>query len=111
MTMADTYDTAPLPDRMTLFVPHAAALGMTLVSLERGRGVMRVDWREDLVGDPDTGVIASGVVTALIDHTCGLAINSAADTPCQLPRWICASTICAPPARAWGSLPRRTATS
>ena len=50
--MADTYDNAPLPDRMTLFVPHAAALGMTLVSLERGRGVMRVDWREDLVGDP-----------------------------------------------------------
>ena len=79
--MAETYDSAPLPDRMTLFVPHAAALGMTLVSLEKGRGVMRVDWREDLVGDPDTGVIASGVVTALIDHTCGLAINSAAETP------------------------------
>jgi len=79
--MAETYDSAPLPDRMTLFVPHAAALGMTLVSLQKGRGVMRVDWREDLVGDPDTGVIASGVVTALIDHTCGLAINSAAETP------------------------------
>ena len=79
--MADTYDSAPLPDRMTLFVPHAAALGMTLVSLAKGRGVMRVDWREDLVGDPETGVIASGVVTALIDHTCGLAINSAAETP------------------------------
>lgn len=79
--MADTYDNAPLPDRMTLFVPHAAALGMTLVSLEKGRGVMRVAWREDLVGDPDTGVIASGVVTALIDHTCGLAINSAAEAP------------------------------
>ena len=79
--MADTYDNAPLPDRMTLFVPHAAALGMTLVSLEKGRGVMRVAWREDLVGDPDTDVIASGVVTALIDHTCGLAINSAAAAP------------------------------
>ena len=79
--MAETYDTAPLPDRMTLFVPHAAALGMTLVSLVKGRGVMRVDWREDLVGDPDTEVIASGVVTALIDHTCGLAINSAAEPP------------------------------
>lgn len=31
------------------------------------------------VGDPETQVIASGVVTALIDHTCGLAINSAMD--------------------------------
>jgi uncharacterized protein (TIGR00369 family) len=76
--MGDTYDTAPLAERMTAFVPHAAALGMELVSLENGRGAMRTPWREELVGDPDTGVIASGVVTALLDHTCGLAINSAA---------------------------------
>ena len=79
--MSDSYDTAPLPDRMTMFVPHAAALGMTLVSMEKGRGVMTTPWREELVGDPDTGVIASGVVTALLDHTCGLAINSAAESP------------------------------
>jgi uncharacterized protein (TIGR00369 family) len=79
--MAETYDTAALPDRMTQFVPHAAAVGMTMVSIEPGKGVMKVDWREDLVGDPETGVIASGIVTALIDHTCGLAVNSAAKTP------------------------------
>jgi uncharacterized protein (TIGR00369 family) len=30
------------------------------------------------VGDPDTGVIAGGVVTSLLDHTCGMAIISAA---------------------------------
>ena len=76
-----TYDTAPLPDRMTQHVPHAAALGMTLVSMEPGRGVMKIEWREDLVGDPETGVIASGVLTALIDHTCGLAVNAANATP------------------------------
>ncbi|WP_293675975.1 PaaI family thioesterase [uncultured Phenylobacterium sp.] len=79
--MADSYDTAPLAARMTEFVPHAAGVGMTLVSVGDGRGVMRVEWREDLVGDPDTGVIASGVVTALIDHTCGLAINAVFDAP------------------------------
>ena len=79
--MAESYDTAPLADRMTMFVPHAAALGMTLVAMEKGRGVMETPWREELVGDPETGVIASGVVTALLDHTCGLAINSAAETP------------------------------
>jgi uncharacterized protein (TIGR00369 family) len=77
----ETYDTAPLHARMTMFVPHAAALGMTLVSAEKGRGVMSTPWREELVGDPETGVIAGGVVTALIDHTCGLAVNSAAETP------------------------------
>lgn len=82
--MAETYETAAPGDRMTMFVPHAAALGMTLVSLEKGSGVMRVAWREDLVGDPETGVIASGVVTALIDHTCGLAISSAGDVPATI---------------------------
>jgi uncharacterized protein (TIGR00369 family) len=79
--MADTYDSAPLAARMTEFVPHAAAIGMKLVSVEKGRGVMETPWREELVGDPDTGVIASGVVTALLDHTCGLACNSMAATP------------------------------
>lgn len=79
--MAETYDSAPLAERMTMFVPHAAALGLTLVSVGDARGMMTVEWREDLVGDPETGVIASGVVTALIDHTCGLAINAAFDAP------------------------------
>jgi uncharacterized protein (TIGR00369 family) len=76
-----TYETASLHERMTQFVPHAAALGMILVSLEKGVGVMQTPWREELVGDPETGVIASGVVTALLDHTCGLAVNSAAGAP------------------------------
>lgn len=79
--MTETYDTAALPDRMTQFVPHAAALGMELVSIGKGQGVMRAAWREELVGDPETDVIAGGVVTALIDHTCGLAVNSANETP------------------------------
>ncbi len=70
------FNTAPLPERM-LMAPHADALGLSLVSIEKGRGVMSAPWREELVGDPETEVIASGVVTALIDHTCGLAINSA----------------------------------
>jgi uncharacterized protein (TIGR00369 family) len=82
--MAETYETASPGDRMTTFVPHAAALGMTLVSIEKGTGVMQIVWRDDLVGDPETGVIASGVVTALIDHTCGLAISSAGDVPATI---------------------------
>ncbi|HET6970418.1 MAG TPA: PaaI family thioesterase [Phenylobacterium sp.] len=76
-----TYDTASLHERMTMFVPHAAALGMELVKLEKGVGVMRTPWRAELVGDPETDVIASGVVTALLDHTCGLAVNSASGDP------------------------------
>jgi uncharacterized protein (TIGR00369 family) len=82
--MAETYETASPGDRMTSYGPHAAALGMTLVSIEKGTGVMEIAWRDDLVGDPETGVIASGVVTALIDHTCGLAISSAGDVPATI---------------------------
>jgi len=62
---------------MTTNVPQALALGMRLVSVEGGKGRMEVPWREDLVGDPDSDVIAGGVVTSLLDHTCGLAIHAA----------------------------------
>ena len=65
---------------MATTVPQAAALGFRFVSVERARGVLEVPWREDLVGDPDTEVIAGGVVTSLLDHVCGLAVSAAADT-------------------------------
>ena len=67
-----------LGERMSGSVPQAAALGFRFVSVGQSRGSLEVPWREDLVGDPDTGVIAGGVVTSLLDHTCGLAISSAA---------------------------------
>lgn len=78
------FDTAPIAERLTMLVPHAAALGMILISVAKGRGVMQTPWREDLVGDPETQVIASGVLTALLDHTCGLAIHSASGSAMQI---------------------------
>jgi uncharacterized protein (TIGR00369 family) len=72
-----TQGPAQVAQHMTTSVPQAAALGMRLVSIGDAKGCMEVPWREDLVGDPDTGVIAGGVVTSLLDHTCGLAINAA----------------------------------
>lgn len=63
---------------MVQTVPQAAALGLQLIPSEAGRGQMYVPWREDLVGDPDNQVIAGGVVTALLDHCCGLAVASKA---------------------------------
>jgi uncharacterized protein (TIGR00369 family) len=68
-------------EAMATSTPQAQALGFRLVSVEAGRGSIEVPWREDLVGDPDTGVIAGGVVTSLLDHTCGMAIISAATGP------------------------------
>src|SRR5881394_3308238 len=67
-----------IAERMVQVTPQAAALGMRFISVAPARGSLEVPWREDLVGDPDTGVIAGGVVTSLLDHTCGLAMSSAA---------------------------------
>jgi uncharacterized protein (TIGR00369 family) len=61
--------------------PQAQALGMRVVSIAKARAVAEVAWREDLVGDPDTGVIASGVVTTLLDNTCGVAAFAALNVP------------------------------
>lgn len=66
----------PMAEMMASGAPQAAALGFRLVSVGQSRGSLEVPWREDLVGDPDTDVIAGGVVTTLLDHTCGLAIMS-----------------------------------
>jgi uncharacterized protein (TIGR00369 family) len=58
------------PER--LHSPQAMALGIELVSLEP-KVVLKIPYREDLVGDPETGVFAGGVVTTLLDTTCGWA--------------------------------------
>ncbi len=60
--------------------PHARALGLEFVSLEPGEAVIRCPYRPELVGDAQTGVIAGGVVTTLLDHCCGIAVMAAMQT-------------------------------
>jgi uncharacterized protein (TIGR00369 family) len=67
---------AQLGARMVDSTPQAAALGFRLVSVEPGLAAMAVPPDDKLVGDPETGVIAGGVVTTLLDHVCGLAVTS-----------------------------------
>jgi acyl-coenzyme A thioesterase PaaI-like protein len=38
---------------------------------------MRAPFRDDLVGDPAEGALAGGVIFALLDQTCGMAISLA----------------------------------
>ncbi len=66
-----------LAPQVLLASPHAAAIGMEVVSIDPAEAVLKVRFRPDLVGDPDTGVIAGGVVTALLDHTCGQSVMAA----------------------------------
>ena len=58
---------------------HTHALGFAYDSLSEERVRIRAPWREDLVGDPDTGVVAGGLVTTLLDHAGGLAVWVALD--------------------------------
>lgn len=55
-------------------VPHAAALGMRLEAYSDGACVVRVPYDEKLVGDPDTGVLHGGVITAVLDNASGMAV-------------------------------------
>jgi len=60
------------------------ALGGELLEFEAGRGRIRLPFQDHLVGDPATGVIHGGVLTALLDQACGMAIGSALRSPAAM---------------------------
>jgi acyl-coenzyme A thioesterase PaaI-like protein len=66
---------APASDLASRGTPLSLAMGFETLS-DRACG-MRVGFRADLVGDPAQGGLAGGVVFALLDQTCGMAIGIA----------------------------------
>ncbi len=57
-------------------IPHSGALGMTLTEMGEGVAVITMPYDTRLVGDPETGVIHGGAVSALMDTCCGAAVMS-----------------------------------
>jgi uncharacterized protein (TIGR00369 family) len=57
-------------------VPHAEALGMMLVEVGDGYGITKMPYAAHLAGNPETGVVHGGVITSLLDHSCGIAVQS-----------------------------------
>ncbi|WP_308917386.1 PaaI family thioesterase, partial [Jannaschia sp. LMIT008] len=55
-------------------LPHCRALGMAVRDVSDGRAVVAMPWSADLVGDPRTGVIHGGAVSALMDTSGGAAV-------------------------------------
>lgn len=55
-------------------IPHARALGMRVDALGEGTATISMPWAEHLVGDPRSGVVHGGVVSALMDTCCGAAV-------------------------------------
>jgi uncharacterized protein (TIGR00369 family) len=61
--------------RLFVSLPHSIALGLQYEGCdEAGRVTLRVDWREDLVGNPVSGVIHGGVITSLVDTSSATAV-------------------------------------
>lgn len=71
-----TIDKNRLAKQFTAAIPHARMLGMTIDSLSDGMAVMSMPYDARLIGDPETGVIHGGAVSALLDTCCGAAVVS-----------------------------------
>ncbi len=62
-------------------IPHARDLGLQLIKLENGVAVITMPYDKKLIGNPATGVIHGGAVSALMDTCSGAAVMSHPDAP------------------------------
>lgn len=62
-------------------IPHCKALGMKLTEVGDGKAEMIMPYDLRFVGDPDTGVVHGGAVSALMDTCCGTAAMSHPASP------------------------------
>jgi uncharacterized protein (TIGR00369 family) len=58
-------------------IPHNKALGMEVLEMARGSARFSLKYDTKLVGNPDTGVIHGGVITAMLDACSGAAVFAA----------------------------------
>jgi uncharacterized protein (TIGR00369 family) len=58
-------------------VPHNRALGMKILEMGNSEALFELPYDTKLVGNPDTGVIHGGAITALLDGASGAAVFSA----------------------------------
>ncbi|MEM6306330.1 MAG: PaaI family thioesterase [Pseudomonadota bacterium] len=74
-------DKATAASRFIEALPHAMALGMEVDALGGGEAVVSMPYDAKLVGDPATGVVHGGAVSALMDTSCGAAVMSHPSNP------------------------------
>ena len=74
-------DKAKFAEQFINLIPHCKALGMRLTRIEEGVAEMELPYDEKIVGDPETGVLHGGAVSALMDTCCGAAAMSHPSSP------------------------------
>lgn len=62
-------------------LPYANALGMELTELGLGRATIRMAWDARFVGDPATGVLHGGAISALMDTASGASVMCHPEAP------------------------------
>lgn len=73
---------SPKPDTLKIArqfieaLPHSQALGMRLDDISEGVAMVSMPYDIRLIGDPATGVIHGGAVSALMDTAAGAAVMS-----------------------------------
>lgn len=72
---------AEIARKFTEAIPHCEALGMTLDDLGNGEATMSMPYDKRLIGDPRSGVVHGGAVSALMDTCCGSAVMSHPKAP------------------------------
>ena len=70
-----------MAERFASVVPHVSAMGIAVVTASIARTSLKLPWRADLVGNPDTGFLHGGAITTLIDSASGLAVFLALEKP------------------------------
>ena len=76
-----------MPDRLTLArafmqaLPHAQSLGMILTEMGKGSATVTMPYDARLIGDPATGVLHGGAISALMGTASGASVMSHPSAP------------------------------
>jgi uncharacterized protein (TIGR00369 family) len=69
------------PQLLIAHIPHAQAIGLTVLEARPDEARLKVPYAETLVGNPETGVVHGGVITTLLDNAGGTAVILALEQP------------------------------